>query len=159
MMKSVIFLHGFVLDRVYKEVFPYTKWLCVKRRNAVKNSEWALIIPAVISVIAIIFVVIGWFVSSRLNWKNEIAKRSLDHRMETLKNYISFYIEAQKTKSLDGFNDIQVSFHLYGDDDEIELIEKITHLIITQPKNPEWLKLMKDLNILIRNKLRTELEL
>jgi hypothetical protein len=39
------------------------------------------------------------------------------------------------------------------------LIEKITNLITTQPKNPEWLKLMTDLNILIRNRLRTELGL
>ena len=60
---------------------------------------------------------------------------------------------------MDGFNDIQVSFYLYGYDDEIELVEKITNIVITQPKNPEWLKLMTELNILIRNRLRTELGL
>lgn len=98
-------------------------------------------------------------VISELNRKHEISKRRSDYRIETLKDYISFYIEAQKTKSLDGFNDIQVSFYLYGYDDEIELIEKITNLITTQPKNPEWLKIMTELNILIRNRLRAELGL
>jgi len=112
-----------------------------------------------ILLVSAIIVVIGWFVNSYLNRRHEISKRRTDHRIDTLKNYISFYIEAQKTKSLDGFNDIQVSFYLYGYNDEIELIEKITNLITTQPKNPQWLILMTDLNILIRNKLRTEIGL
>jgi hypothetical protein len=118
----------------------------------ISECDWILIIP-------VIAVVIGWFVNSYLNRKHEISKRRSDYRMETLKNYISFYIEAQKTKSLDGFNDIQVSFLLYGYYDEIKLIKKITNLITTQPKNFEWLKLMTELNILARNRLRTELEL
>lgn len=104
-------------------------------------------------------VVIGWFVNSYLNRKHEIAKQRTEYRIETLKNYISFYIEAQKTKSLDGFNDIQVPLYLYGYDDEIELIEKITNLITNQPKNTEWLKLLTELNILMRNRLRTEIGL
>ena len=117
-----------------------------------KISDWLLIL-------SVIIVMIGWFVNSNLNRKHEISKRRSDYRIETLENYISFYIEAQNTKSLDGFNDIQVSFYLYGYDDEIELIERITNLITTQPKNPEWLELMTELNILIRNRLRTELGL
>jgi hypothetical protein len=106
-----------------------------------------------------IIVVIGWFVNSELNRRHEITKKRIDHRIDTLKNYISFYVEAQKSKSLDGFNDIQVSFYLYGYVDEIDLIEKITDIMTTQSKNPEWLKLMTELNILIRNRLRKELGL
>jgi len=117
-----------------------------------KISDYILIISAII-------VVIGWFVNSDLNRRHEISKRRSDYRIETLKNYTSFYIEAQKTKSLEAFNDIQVSFYLYGYDDEIELVEKIATLVTTQPKNPEWLKLLTDLNILTRNRLRTELGL
>ena len=94
-----------------------------------------------------------------MNRRHEITKKRIDHRLDTLKNYISFYIEAQKSNSLDGFNDIQVSFYLYGYNDEIELVKKITNICTTQPKNPEWLKLMRELNILIRNRLRTELGL
>lgn len=117
-----------------------------------KTSDYILILSAVI-------VVIGWFVNSDLNRKHEIATRRTEHRIDTLKNYISFYIEAQKIKSLNGFNDIQISFYLYGYDDEIELVDKITTIVTTQPKNSEWLKLMEELNILTRNRLRTELGL
>ena len=117
-----------------------------------KFSDYILLLSAAI-------VVIGWFVNSYLNRRHEITKKRIDHRLDTLKNYISFYVEAQKSKSLDGFNDIQVSFYLYGYDDEIELVEKITNIVTTQPKNSEWLKLMTELNILIRNRLRTELGL
>jgi hypothetical protein len=73
----------------------------------VKFSDYILLLSAAI-------VVIGWFVNSYLNRRHEITKKRIDHRLDTLKNYISFYIEAQKSNSLDGFNDIQVSFYLYG---------------------------------------------
>lgn len=116
-------------------------------------------ISDVILLISALIVVIGWFVNSHFNHEHEISKRRSDYRIETLENYVSFYIKAQKTKSLDGFNDIQVSFYLYGYNDEIELIEKITKIVTTNPKGPEWLKLMNDLNILIRNRLRIELGL
>ncbi len=112
-----------------------------------------------ILLLSAIIVVVGWFVNSYLNRRHEIAKKRIDHRLETLKNYLSFYIEAQKSKSLDGFNDVQVSFYLYGYDDEIELVERITTIVTTQPNNPEWLKLLTDLNILVRNRLRKQLGL
>ena len=106
-----------------------------------------------------IIVVMGWFVNSELNHSREISKRRTAYRIDTFQNYISFFIEAQKTKSLDGFDDIQLSLLLYGYNDEIELINKITNMITTEPKNLEWLRLMTELNILMRNRLRTELGL
>ena len=112
-----------------------------------------------ILILSVIIVVAGWFVNSCLNRRHEIAKERMGYRVDTLKNFISFYIEAQKSKSLDGFNDIQVSFHLYGHDDEIELVEEIAKIITTQPDNPKWLILMGNLNVLTRNKLREELGL
>lgn len=112
-----------------------------------------------ILLLSAIIVVVGWFVNSYLNRRHEIAKKRIDHRLETLKSYLAFYIEAQKSKSLDGFNEVQVSFYLYGYDDEIELVEKITSIVTTQPNNPEWLKLLTDLNILVRSRLREQLGL
>lgn len=117
-----------------------------------KASDWILIVSAVI-------VIAGWFVNSELNRRHEVTVRKIEHRIETLKEYISFYIEAQKTKSLDGFNDVQVSFYLYGYNDEIALIEKIAETVTNDPNNPEWLRLMHDLNLLVRNRLRDELGL
>jgi len=112
-----------------------------------------------ILLLSAIIVVVGWFVNSYLNRRHEIAKKRIDHRLETLKSYLSFYIEAQKSKSLDGFNDVQVSFYLYGYDDEIELVERITAIVTTKTDNPEWLKLLTDLNVLVRNRLRKQLGL
>jgi hypothetical protein len=112
-----------------------------------------------ILLLSAIIVVVGWFVNSCLNRRHEIAKKRIDHRLETLKSYLSFYIKAQESKSLDGFNDVQVSFYLYGYDDEIELVEKITTIVTTQSDNPEWLKLLHSLNVLVRNRLRKQLGL
>ena len=115
-------------------------------------QDWILIVSASI-------VVIGWFVNSWLKRRQEIANRRSDFRIETLKAYIAFYLEAQEKKSLDGFNDVQVAFYLYGYKDEIDLIKQIADIVTTDSNNPEWLKLMTELNILIRNRLRKELRL
>lgn len=112
-----------------------------------------------IFLLSAIIVVVGWFVNSWLNRRHEIAKKRIDHRLETLKKYLSFYKKAQNSRSLDGFNDVQVSFYLYGYDDEIALIERITNTVTTDPDNPEWLRLLTTLNILVRNRLREQLGL
>ena len=106
-----------------------------------------------------VIVVIGWFVNGLLNRRHEIAKLRAAHRIDMLKNFISFYIEANETKSLDKFNDIQVQFYLYGYKDEVALIEYAVAIVTTTPENPEWLNTLKKLNILVRNRLRKELRL
>ncbi len=122
------------------------------REEFLEIRDWIMISSAT-------FVVVGWFVNGYLNRRHEIAKSRMDHRLETLKNYLPFYVKAQKTKSLDGFNDVQVSFYLYGYNDEIELIERITSIVTKTPNDPEWLKLLTDLNVLVRNRLREQLGL
>ena len=130
------------------------KMLCIANswEELLEIRDWIMISSATI-------VVVGWFVNGYLNRRHEIAKKRMDHRLETLKNYLSFYVEAQKSKSLNGFNDVQVSFYLYGYDDEIKLIERITTIVTNAPTNPEWLKLLTDLNVLVRNRLRKQLGL
>jgi hypothetical protein len=110
-------------------------------------------------VVSAVIVIVGWFVNSYLIRKHEISKIRSEYRIETLKNYITFYIEAKNTKSLDSFNKIQVQFLLYGYDDEIVLINEIAYIITTDPENHDFLKLMLKLNILVRNKLRIEIGL
>lgn len=106
-----------------------------------------------------IVVVVGWFVNSHLNRRHEVAKRRMDYRLETLRCYLSFYIRAQKTKSLHGFDDVQVMFYLYGYDDEIEIVKRIASIVTTTPDNPEWLELLNRLNSLVRYRLRKQLGL
>ncbi|WP_028304074.1 hypothetical protein [Oceanospirillum maris] len=114
--------------------------------------DWILLGSALI-------VVIGWFVDGLLNRRHEIAKLRAEHRIDTLKNFISFFVEANEKKSLDKFNDIQVQFYLYGYKDEVALIKHVTDIVTTDPNNPEWLSTLKQLNILVRNRLRKELRL
>ena len=116
-------------------------------------------ITLISAIIAAFIVAVGWFVTGDLNRKHDIATRRADHRISTLKNYVAFYIEAEKTKSLAGFNEIQVGFYLYGYTKEIELVRKIADIVTNEPANPEWLALMRELNILCRNNLREELGL
>ena len=54
-----------------------------------------------------------------------------------------------KAEALGGWNDIQFSFMLYGYNDEINLVVKITEIITTQPKNQSWMTLMTELNVLL----------
>jgi hypothetical protein len=117
-----------------------------------KPSDWILIISALV-------VIAGWFVNSELNRRHEVAVKKTEYRIETLKEYVSFYIQAQESKSLEGFNDVQVSFYLYGYNDEIELIKNIAEAVKREPNNPKWLQLMHKLNLLVRNRLRDELGL
>ena len=63
-----------------------------------------MIIKDYVVVLSAIIVVVGWFVNSYLNRKHEIAKKRIDHRLDALKSYISFYVKAEKSKSLDGFD-------------------------------------------------------
>jgi len=116
-------------------------------------SNWIL------PVFAILIVVLGWGVTANFNRKHAISIRRTDHRIDTLKNFISFYIKAQNAKSLDGFNGIQVEFYLYGYDDEIELVQEIARLVTTKGGVSQGLELLPQLNVLCRNNLRKELEL
>ena len=104
-------------------------------------------------------VVSGWFVNSHLNRKHEIAKKRIDHRLEMLKKYMSFTVNAQKLKSLNGFNDVQLSFYLYGQEDEVGLIERMTEVVTTNPQDQQWVTLFDELTILVRDRLRSELGL
>ena len=112
-----------------------------------------------ILVISAIVVVVGWFVNSYLNQRHEISIRRADYRVDALKSYISFYAKAIKTKSLTGFDDVQVSYYLYGYDDEIQLVKRIANIVTTQPGNKNWFDLLIQLNVLTRNRLRAELGL
>ena len=115
-----------------------------------------------IVILSVIIVVAGWFVNSWLNRRHEIAKKRIDHRLEMLKSYISFTVSAFKNKSLDGFNDIQVSFLQYGYQDEVHSVEEITQIAMTNPKDEELsilLNKLMALNVLVKNRLRQELGL
>ena len=119
----------------------------------VEIRDWILLASAVIAVG-------GWFANDFFNRMHEIAKLRAEHRIDMLKSFISFSVEANHKRILDKkFNDIQVQFYLYGYEDEIESIKQVTDMIISNPNNPVWLDTLRELNILVTNKLRKELRL
>ncbi len=110
--------------------------------------------------LTLVAIVGGWFVNSHLQRKHEIIKKRMNYRADMLENYLLFFKKANDNKSLNGFNDIQVSFLIYGYDDEINLINEIVKTVKEQPNDQKkWLDKLIKLNILSRNKLRVELQL
>lgn len=115
-------------------------------------SDWMVLLSVVI-------VVVGWFVNSHLSRRHEIAKKRIEHRLDMLKKYLSFCLEAEKSKSLHDFNDIHASFLLYGQKDEIELALQIADAASGQQVDKDFLSPMRKLNILVRDRLREQLGL
>ncbi len=121
-----------------------------------------------ILLLTLVAIVVGWFVNNQFQKKREIIKKRMNHRIEMLENYLLFFKKANDNKNLDGFNDIQVSFLMYGYDDEKNLIKEIVEIIEiindkTVKEQPNDQKKLTDklieLNILSINKLRVELQL
>ncbi len=118
------------------------------------------IISAIAIVVSVLIAVVGWYYNSQQNRKHEIFKRSIDARIKLLEDYLLFFQKAYESKSLDGFNEIQVRFFIYGNDNEIKLIQTISSEIEKNKKmTDEILKNFIKLNSLTRDRLREELGL
>ena len=125
-----------------------------------ENIEIKNIISGLAIVVSVLIAVVGWYYNSRQNRKHEIFKSSMDSRIKLLEDYLLFFQKAYETKSFDDFNKIQVRFYIYGNEDEIKLVQTIASEIEKNKKMTE--KIFSDfikLNNLTRNRLRTELGL
>ncbi len=118
--------------------------------------------------LTLLTIVVGWLVNGYLQRNHEIIKKRMNYRVDMLENYLLFFKKANDNKDLDGFDDIQVSFFMYGYNDEISLINEIAKIIDiinakTVKEQPNDRKKLTDkfieLNKLSRNKLRMELKL
>ncbi len=128
--------------------------------------------------LTLLTIVVGWLVNGYLQRNHEIIKKRMNYRVDMLENYLLFFKKANDNKDLDGFDDIQVSFLIYGHNDEINLIKEIAKIIKIiniinaktvkeQPNDKKKLAVkfnelddkFNELNELSRNKLRMELKL
>lgn len=122
-------------------------------------KDWVLVSSAII-------VVVGWFVNNYLNRRNEISKKRLEYRLETLHSIIPVFFSIQKSKGdpfaedLDLLGNIESArskFQLYGYKDEVEHFE----LFISSLEQGN-IKLMLDnlqaLILLVKNRIRKELD-
>jgi len=125
-----------------------------------ENIDLKNLISSIAIVVSVFIAVFGWYYNSQQNRKHEIFKRSMDARIKLLEDYLLFFQNAQETKSLDGFNKIQVRFYIYGNKDEIKIVKTISSDI---EKNKQMTKEIFDnfikLNKLTRDRLREEIGL
>ena len=124
-----------------------------------ETKDWILISSAII-------VVTGWFVTSYLNRKHEIAKKRQEYRLEALHSVLPVFFSIQKYKNpfiedmtlLENLEKARTNILLYGYKDEIELFESFVKSI--EEKNIELMheNLQKLMN-LVKGRIRKELGL
>ena len=117
-------------------------------------------------VISSIVVMTGWVVNNILKRRDEIAKKRLEYRLETLHSFIPVYLSLKNSsKPFDDdkelnkkFNEASINFQLYGFQDEIDLLSTCQNAIIKNNGTDATIALNK-LIILIKSRLRNELKL
>jgi hypothetical protein len=125
-----------------------------------ENIDIKNIISSITIVVTVLIAVGGWYYNGQQNRKHEIFKRSIDARIKLLEDYLLFFQKAYENKSLDGFNKIQVRFYIYGNDDEIKLVQTISSEIEKNKQmTDEIFENFIKLNNLARGRLREELGL
>ena len=138
--------------------------LCICFENKIQLA------PIIGAVIAAIIVVIGWFIISYLNRKNEIAKELRGYRLKMLTNIIDFRLSFIKNN---GFNDevqklydkAYTEIQLYGKNDEIKNFEKFVKTLkdLKKENNEHLLNILKEslieLSYSCQNNIRKELKL
>lgn len=109
---------------------------------------------------SVVAVIIGWFVSSYLSRSHDIAKERRSYRLKIMNDFMVYSKKANKTKKFDnaGFHDIHLSFLIFGNSEEIKLVNEIISGINSENINSVSAKLT-ELNNLIRKNLRAELKL
>ena len=95
--------------------------------------------PIIGAAIAAIIVVIGWFVISYLNRKNEIKKELRGYRLEMLQYIVELQIDFQKTSVLDKnlYNTTFAKIKTFGTKEEIRYFDKINDIITTLEKDKQ----------------------
>ena len=110
--------------------------------------------------------VIGWWVNNYLKRKDEIAKKRLEYRLETLHSFVPVFIAFDlmtKTSKVenDFYNKLNTShlkFQLYGNQNEIDIFNELMKSIDNNDSD-KIKKLASSLMNLTLNEIRNELKL
>lgn len=120
-----------------------------------------------LTAIGALIVIIGWFVNSRQNRKNEIAKERLKLRIELLMPVLDVFIEVQKhvvkngltlqsPEIVDNLFGALAKLTFLGKSDEKELCDSLFQkLIHNEPIGAELTKL----TIVVSNRVKDELKM
>lgn len=120
-----------------------------------------------VTIVSVIAIIVGWFINSWLNRRNEIAKERLKYRMDTLQSIITLLSELQESSLVKKgdishlnrlIRDTLTKFYIYGEKDEIELC-KFLRKAINDKNNIEFENSLNKLTELVKNRIRQELQL
>ncbi len=125
------------------------------------TSEW-------IAIVSVSVLIIGWFLNSALNRKNEIAKERLKFRLEILMSILDVFNEAQRLTVISGKAEMNNKEYtaeiikalsrlaLFGKKDEIALSQTVfVQIQRKEPIGKELTQLME----LVRDRIKTELKI
>ena len=93
-------------------------------------------IPLLAATLTGTIVAIGWFITGKLNRANNIALKRLDYRIKALESFLPVWNEIEKdgaalvrTDVIEKLANARQSFHLYGAQNDIDLIEALVTAI------------------------------
>lgn len=123
------------------------------------TSEW-------IAILSVSIIVIGWFLNSELNRRNEIAKKRLEFRLNTLNlildSIVNIYKDVNTPDTSTNNNNLIIDFDeaitrlaIFGKEDEKELCRTISiKKTNKQSFDLELTKLIEIVSIRIKNELK-----
>ncbi len=122
-------------------------------------SDYAIIISSVI-------IVVGWFVNSLLNRRNEIHKKRMSYRLTTLHSFLPVFFSMSSssqpfitdTSLGEKIKEARIQFQLYGHQDELKAFNEFVKAVEKQDTD----EATKTINILIGiviGRIRAELKL
>ena len=118
-----------------------------------------------ISIASAFIIAIGWFITGYLNRVKDVAQKRLEYRLKALEAFLPVWFAIIKNEEaltqpeiLIQFQDAREKFHLYGLEDENELIEQLA-LAIRNKDILETNAKLKKLVLLVRSRIRDELQI
>lgn len=118
-----------------------------------------------ITILSVIALIVGWFINSWLNRRNEIAKERLKYRMDTLRSIVDLLSEIQDcidnnkgdiTHLIRKISEISYKFDIYGKEDEQRLWKLFIKAINEKEKTAQP---FNDVLVLVKNRIRKELHI
>lgn len=120
-------------------------------------SNWIILLSAII-------VTVGWFVTSRLDRKNDIAVMRSKYRMEAYEKWVDFFLCAQEENNpeykgilYDKFIDARLYIFLYGQADEYKLIEELKEMCMIKNNALDRTHKVNEIHRLVLDRIRIEL--
>lgn len=78
-----------------------------------------------ISIVTLLFVIIGWFITAYLVKKNIQFEKAIDSKRQLFKSYNLFHNNIKIKYTITEISNLQSNFLIYGDNDEIRLMNEI----------------------------------